>query len=387
MVIDLNAIREKASVAIGKIKPMQFSEKLDEDFLLKVRPSNISKYLPPHYLIYFLLVDLLKFKDVGKSEKIVWSIPIDFNSEVFFIEYRKSGCDIFTTNVINQVSKARDIADLIQKGIKKAEPFFYRLAEEKFKESEVNVVNRSNLLFERYKFFLTEYWNIEQDLKDREKEYYLSQDGIVIAYNASIKRTIGAVKWLALATIDAFFSWSEHVFIHLAILNQVITTAEEVNQLAGDNWGSKYKKAISLDNCKEAKKYYNELTKIRRQLRNFMTHGAFGKNQEAFYFHTRIGAVPMTLKNKTNKYHCSISSNELIFEHSRAIECIDKFISYLWDNNRMPAKLYIQDSGLPAIFTMAKDDTYKKAMSSIKEMECLIDRLSWEFNNAANMDW
>ncbi|MEZ5690266.1 MAG: hypothetical protein R3D71_01205 [Rickettsiales bacterium] len=92
-------------------------------------------------------------------------------------------------------------------------------------------------------------------------------------------------KWLAQAAIDAFFSWTEHIFIHIAILEGKLSTGSEVAALAGKDWGEKFKTAFDV-NDKVTKKHFDILISIRRQLRNFMAHGSFGKQGEAFSFHS-----------------------------------------------------------------------------------------------------
>src|SRR5262249_47435214 len=99
-------------------------------------------------------------------------------------------------------------------------------------------------------------------------------------------------RWIALAAIDAFFSWTEHIFIHLALLQGVICTGKEVAELAKAEWSSKFKCALNIDD-KITKSHFDKLVVIRRQLRNFVAHGAFGKEGEAFNFHSKAGAVPV----------------------------------------------------------------------------------------------
>jgi hypothetical protein len=134
------------------------------------------------------------------------------------------------------------------------------------------------------------------------------------------------------------------------------------------------------------KSHFDELIIIRRQLRNFMAHGAFGKEGEAFHFHSGAGAVPVAFHYASSKPKFSLSP-ELTFDDAKAIEAIEKFITYLWSGPREIARIYIQESGLPLILPMARDGTYKKAMSSLDEMNSLVDHLSRRADDVANMDW
>ena len=59
----------------------------------------------------------------------------------------------------------------------------------------------------------------------------------------------------------------------------------------------------------------------------------------------------------------------------------------MWSGLMEPAKIYIQESDVPLILTMAQNGTYADAMSSTTEMNVLVEHLLNEADNAANMDW
>jgi hypothetical protein len=129
-------------------------------------------------------------------------------------------------------------------------------------------------------------------------------------------------KWLALAAIEAFFSWTEHVFIHIAILSGKLTTGMEVAALAGSDWDAKFKRALDVQEPK-TKVFFDKLLLIRRQLRNFMAHGAFGKEGQAFRFHSGAGAVPVRLVHQTGNPRFA-SSGERAFSEPEAIDTIEE---------------------------------------------------------------
>jgi integrase len=95
-------------------------------------------------------------------------------------------------------------------------------------------------------------------------------------------------RWLGLAAIDAFFSWTEHVFIHLAILQGRLTTGNQVAEVADADWSTKFRAALDLTDH-ETKAHFDTLVVIRRQMRNFMAHGAFGKQGEGIVHHRLTG--------------------------------------------------------------------------------------------------
>jgi hypothetical protein len=89
----------------------------------------------------------------------------------------------------------------------------------------------------------------------------------------------------------------------LAVLKGTKTTGGEVAELAGADWSIKFKAALNI-NDPSTKIYFDKLLVIRRQLRNFVAHGAFGKEGKAFHFHSTAGAVPLAFDHSTTKHKC-----------------------------------------------------------------------------------
>ncbi|MDR3573590.1 MAG: hypothetical protein P4L50_07005, partial [Anaerolineaceae bacterium] len=192
-------------------------------------------------------------------------------------------------------------------------------------------------------------------------------------------------EWIGIAAIDAFFSWTEHILIHIAVLAGRVTTGDEVDKLAGADWADKVKKALDV-NDPSIKELYDRLRSVRAQIRNNMAHGAFGKGGEAFEFHSSAGAVPVRLTEKVGKGRFSLLI-EKSFDEGEALDIVDAFITALWTGSRAPAKLYLQDSSLPVILTFAADGTYRRAMASEEAMTPFIEGLENQYAQAADMDW
>jgi hypothetical protein len=390
--MDTAEIKERALKAISPIVLVKDITKAEKYFLFRAQRTAASQFLPPYYKVYFLLVELLGFRNLGRFKKVAWSIPIDYNGEYFLIEYRKSGVGIFANDAALQAKEAREIANLVGKGVKCAKPFFKKMAQDAAEKALLNVVNNSNYLFERFDFFLSEYKKTKYEAEKIDEAEKI-KDKLIKAHMSDNSWTLGEsyykIKqkpgWLAISAIEAFFSWTEHIFIHIAILNGRIFTYDDVSSLASSDWSEKYKESIHL-NEKDDKRFYDDLLLIRKQIRNFITHGAFGKEGEAFCFHSEAGAVPIVMEDKKQNNSFSFS-DELAFDHHEAILLIERFIGHLWSGSRKQAKLYIQEYNLPLILAMAADGQYKTAMGSIEKMRDLADYLSDQQQNYWNMDW
>lgn len=191
--------------------------------------------------------------------------------------------------------------------------------------------------------------------------------------------------WLAISAIEAFFSWTEHIFIHIAILGGRVTSARDVASLAEKSWPSKFNAALDV-NDPETKALLDRLISLRREVRNYVAHGAFGKQGEAFTFHSGAGAVPVLLPHRSGSRHFAFGHG-IAFESIAALDLTREFASFIWAGSRAPAGKYIQESGLPIILTMAADGAYRDAMQSLESMDEFIDYMTYQFDQAANMDW
>ncbi len=381
---EMDLLKEEVLSILHPIIPAHSGTPAEKNFLFTAKRTNAGRQLPPYYLCYFLLVDLLGFKNLGQFEKVSWSVPIDFNGTAYLIEHRKLGLGVFAQDPETQENDASEIVKRIKKAINTAKPFFEWKASEAAKQSHLNVVNHSNRLFDRYYYFSEQYRLLSKEAEDRKDERIKEQheNGYSVSYPAfEIRRN---AEWMALSAVDAFFSWTEHIFIHMAILSGKVITGEDVANLADNEWPIKFKHALDIDS-EGTRSYYDQLVTVKRQLRNYMTHGAFGKNGEAFSFHSGAGAVPLLLPHQKGSNRFSFYG-DLGFNEKEVMDLIEGFIAHLWSGEREPYKIYIESS-LPLILPMASDGKYISAISSKEDMESLVEHLSWQFDQAANMDW
>ncbi|QSB18902.1 hypothetical protein JN403_21155 [Pseudomonas sp. 15A4] len=299
---DIELIRKSAQQALGIIKAADGNTRADKHFLFNRKQVITRRKLPPYYLVYFLMVDLLRFKDLGRFEKIDWSIPIDFNGIAFLLEHGKFGLGVYAHDPEGEGAAAEEIATRVQKAVKIATPFFDHLARQAMELSEVNVVNNSIPLYCRFEFMSKAYKSkcaelaAESELhalKAKQKHLPLGVWVLGGAYS-NLKQEAG---WLAISAIESFFSWTEHVLVHVAILTGGVTTAHEIADLAAADWPRKFRAVFDIKSIEE-KSLFDSALCLRQELRNYVAHGAFGKGGEAFSFHSSAGAVPVLLPKK-----------------------------------------------------------------------------------------
>lgn len=387
---ELAAIREKALRAIRPLKPLDSSTEHDPKTLFLARRTDAGRELPPYYLVYFLLVDLLGFPHAGKWEKTAWSVAVDWNGRGFLIEHRKMGLGVFAQDVERDEPAARELVIRIHKAVRAAQPFFEWLAGEAVSRSEVNVVNNASSLYGRYVFLRDSYHSKRDEYEKRRNERVVTQGttpggGTWTHSSFPAYNLIAESNWLAISAVEAFFAWTEHILIHVALLTGKKSTATEVTEMAEADWSIKFQSALGLTDS-DAKAHYDRLVSLRKELRNYVAHGAFGKQGEAFYFHSGAGAVPVLLPHKVGSRKFKLAHG-LSFDAPAAFSAMEAFIAYLWSGKRAPAEQYIQQSELPLILTYVHDGTYSRAMNSVEDMEEFVRHLSGEFDRAADMDW
>ena len=340
--------------------------------------------------MYFLLVDLLGFPHAGKQEKTAWSVPVDWKGRGFLIEHRKMGLGVFAQDVERDEPAAQQLVIRIRKAVRAAQPFFEWLAGEAVSRSAVNVVNNASSLYGRYEFLRDSYHakcdEYERRKTERVVTHVTTPDGGTWTQSSfPAFHLIAESNWLAISAVEAFFSWTEHIFIHVALMTGRKSTAIEVTEIAEAEWSVKYQSALDLTDS-AAKAHYDRLVSLRKELRNYVAHGAFGKQGEAFYFHSSVGAVPVLLPHKAGSRKFKLAQG-LSFDASAAFIVMEDFIAHLWSGGRAPAERYIQQSELPLILTHVHDGTYARAMNSVEDMEEFVRHLSAKFDRAADMDW
>ena len=378
---EIEEVRQQAMRAVAPLRPPAEGRK----YTYGQKRTNAGRSLPEYYLVYFLLVDLLEFPHSGRWEKVAWTIPVDFNGSAALIEHRKFGIGVFSPASAEDETTAAGIVTAVKRGVGAARPFFDHIAAEAVRGSRLNVTNNCAWLYGRYTYLRDEFRQKAASVTDT--SLYKLPDGVELKSFSDLKYSDSQeARWLGLAAIEAFFGWTEHVLIHIGILLGNIRTGQDVARLAESKWSEKVRAAIDLSHEKEIKAIYEDLLEVRRQVRNYMAHGAFGKHGEAFQFHSAAGAVPVNLTDPQDKRVFSMWSLPA-FDEAKALEVAELFIAKLWAGNRAPAKLYLEDPDLPVILTYAIDGTYATAMSSEAAMKIFVESLSHEINNAANMDW
>jgi len=289
---------------------------------------------------------------------------------------------------VQNSAQENEIVTKIDSAVRQSGSFFEAVAQNAVSESKLNLLNRCGDLFSRFEF-LRRMYN-ERIKTAEEKKNDVTKDEVTTGsvsyttyhYPAQVLRR--EASHFAISAIEAFYSWLEHLFVHLAVIAHRQWSGEKIGQLIVAEWQEKYKTAIGL-NGRTKNIFFNELLLIRRQLRNFVAHGAFGKNGETFHFHSAVGAVPVYRPNHKEKGYRL--TGEMNFEDGRVFQIFDRFVDFLWNSEFEPGMIYLHESSLPTVLPYAKDGTYTHAMKTKEQMHRLLERLNYFWDQSENMDW
>ena len=329
--------------------------------------------------IYFLFVNLLGYKNLGQFEKIAWSIPIDYKGKAYLIEHRKFGVCLLANNPSKEQKEIKEILENINDAIIVAQPYFKYIAKKSIQTDKINIKNNNANLYKRFQYFYEQYLNHKKKIKLKMQSLPKHEKLLCSIYPSS---DIREMEYLLFAMLEAFYSWSEHIFVLLAILYGKFNTGDDIAKFQNKHWNEKYKEVIGV---KEDKELYENLILIRQQLRNFNSHGALGKNGETFSFHSGAGAVPVFLNDKN--LTIALTQHDIEYLDKIVIPIINRFNKMLWKGKRRNAKLLIQDYSLDLVLNYSTNKQYTKLLNSRKAMKDFIDYTIYQIDRATNMDF
>ncbi len=393
-------LRENLSRILVDVEPIH---DLNE---MKISSTKVYRgTLPKYYLVYFLFVDFLNFTKFGPFEKIAYIIPFKYKGNFFRIEYRKFGMVL----VGEEAANFEPVKNVIIGAVRASEKYYSKMAEDSLSGCNLNVVNSSAKLWQKFEFFKRSYFELNKDSENKKIELdqrqknpkdikspadWINDNALAttelrkrLNENLEPKRLLEQANWMAHAAVDAFFSWTEHFFTHLLVLKGVIKTGEDFKVSLQENWTTKAKKIFSMSDPDD-QKIYSEFQKYRDQQRNFYAHGALGKQGEALRFHSSCGAVPIKLLPSQSIPRFTVWGRDENKPVSvQTLERTDAFVEQLFSGWRSIAEIYLREYGLDSILQYSSDGTYEKVMNSPELMKEFCEALSYEIDRYENMDF
>jgi hypothetical protein len=331
-------------------------------------------------LVFIALKTLLGLKNYGPGEKMAWGIEAAYGDTAFAIQLEKFGLQLYVPQATDTCA-FEDIKRALQKCCAVAESYLMPEVSDRLLAARVTLRNQYHRFEDAYQFF-----------RKASREAYAAPPpepvvretprGTVTSSNPFLPRQEGG--YLASAMLDAYFSKLEHVLVLLAAFSTLDVENGALQKLVGDRWDEKFKALFNVQTDQIAKRVYDDLKKIKEDLRNPASHGGFLKKGASFLFHSEAGALPVLLTRVNRDFEFHITPvPPVTFE--QVCEVLDEADSFLRDSPLAEGFAYVA-AGLDVPFDAESRQRYLQAIAS-GEFEDLIERQAYLQDMHANMDY
>ncbi|KAB2878616.1 hypothetical protein F9K33_12540 [bacterium] len=353
-------------------------------------PENIRVRHP--YIVFIIFVYLKKFQFMGPWEKVAWEIPLKYKGTPLILTHRKFGFEIISylenetitkrgIEAVTNIHKATQYAEIL------IEPHIRSLVQ----TGHITLDNGYRNIRNRY-IFLRENASREYSQANGIKKIFEPEQGIgleenIKSYNRFI-RTINAGHYYMIAMLDAYFSLLEHTLVLLLpFLKNIDPEQVNLEDFIGKNWKEKYKVILPIISDTGALQLLERLDKIKKRVRNPLSHGNLLKNGLSFYVHMEnLGAIPVTLTKSNNKFKYSFDEN-MQMEFQEICDCFDNCDTFFETHPLTKYGIRYIKSELSIAFDTKSCVQYKTFMTNGDEFNKFIENMSREHDDAANMDW
>ena len=343
--------------------------------------------LPLPSTVFISLVGIAGFKHWGKSEKILWEIPIKYKSFPFLLSHRKFGFRVhcrksecpppdLAEEMIEQLNKAIVVAD------KLAQP----LVRQQVKTGNITVANQYVKLDMMYGFFRKKAKQAFSRRAPKPRIIKRDESGEPAGSLHDPMKPDREGFYYTIAMLDAFFSRLEHLLILVLPFVGFDCSEEDLPTMMSANWTAKYKRVFDLASDLKAKTIFDELKFVKERYRNAIAHGYFEKEGASLFFHFGgFYSVPVTLSN----FRDSIQYSFLPITHKSYQDIcalLDKVDAFLRSGPARYGALYAE-SGLDVAFDAGSVSRYHLSAESDRSFNEFLEFMAYADAVQTNMDW
>lgn len=342
--------------------------------------------LPLPSLVFICLVGLKSFRYWGKSEKVLWEIPVKYKSFPFLLSHRKFGFRVDRKNGVDYPQNI--VEEMIQEltnAICAADRLLQPFAQQQIRSGNVTVANHYIKLDMMYCFF-----------RKKAKESFLrpppepkvtkrNKDGTPIAWSHDPSKWERQGFYYAVAMIDAFFTRLEHLLVLLLPFIGFDPTTEDLAAIISANWTDKYKRVFNLATDTKAKALFDELKFVKEKYRNAIMHGYFEKRGASLFFHLPPYAVPVLLSGFKDSIQYSFLpiTTKSYDDICSLFDEVDLFLK----SGLTKYGVCFAESGLGVLFDTQSISRYRAAAASDEDFERFIEHVAYMDTLSVNMDW
>jgi hypothetical protein len=292
--------RKKFDAAIAGIEPYQPGE---EDFALRFRNLSTRNIDPPAYVMAFLFLRVLGFKNFGEMDKVWWHTYFSYKNVVFMIRDYKFGTWSLEARSDFEITDQllREVIGKLTAAGRQAGKMLEDELAISIQKDEFWIKNNYGSLTASYEFFLEEAESAADALRSFEgtpEQDKFDLDVMTARINERF-RLERILAFRCIPLITSFFSLLEFLLDAFFAFEQPALTFLEFRQL---NWQERFKLAVRLDGGSRLLQPYEQISRIKSEFRNPLTHGL--TNESALLVPVPFGGlVPVSYEHLSNTLH------------------------------------------------------------------------------------
>lgn len=349
--------------------------------------ENVStgNYEPPAYIVAFLFLSVLGYKDFGSSEKVWWHTFFTYRGHLFLLRDYKFGSwslealkghpvppDVLRQVIAKIQSASRHADELLSQELKK------KISQEKFW-----LHNGYSTLKAAFAFYAEELKssiaNLERALKRHARNKpSLKNIGGRWTERARLERVIS---YRAFPLFVSFFSLLEFILdAFYAFQRPSLSFFDFRRQI----WEERFKTLIKIPPSSDILKHYEKLLRIKALFRNPLTHGL--TNETSLLVPVPFGGlVPATYEHLESSVHFGMTA----ISREVALEALDTFAQVLaYFNDELPYAYYMRyiEQGFSIPIQSSDIAGIKAEMVNLKSFEEYLEQRSQYQDAVTNRD-
>jgi len=373
------------SKLIAAMNGVEAFEPRKDDSIFSYKNISTGNYDPPAYVVAFIFLYVLKFRNFGSFEKIWWHTYFQYKNTVFLIRDYKFGTWSLEAKTDSEaaIELVPEIIGKIRSAARHGDKILRSAFKAEIDKGQFYLNNGYGKLRSAYEFFLEETNAALAVLEDfAAQESGKKHDLQEITENHNRRLHLQRiVSYRAIPLINAFFSLLEFILDVFYAFQQPPLSFFEFRKLT---WQDRFKAAISLEPGSPVVKLYEQLVNVKTQYRNPLTHGLTNESSLLVPF-PFAGLVPISYEHLSNTVHfgfiqiSSASVRDTIKTFSEFLEVIANEEPYCY------YVLYV-NHGFPVPIAKKAVEQIRKEMTDYRSFEEYLQNRSLYEDAVTNRD-
>tara|TARA_A100001391_G_scaffold65878_6_gene41532 strand:+ start:8642 stop:9820 length:1179 start_codon:yes stop_codon:yes gene_type:complete len=348
------------------------------------------KQFPLPELVLFALRNVMGFSWSGPAEKVAWSVYATVKGEPFIFELGKFGFTILRSRK-TPLALLKRVEGQLSSSLRLLEPLLSDFANHQIDQGNLTLSNRMGEFSMRYNYFreiadrlFGEQPGAIENTASKDASGFIT--GFVAFMNADTRRQREGY-FASVAMVDAYFSRLEHRILMLRAFVGRSLGKGGFSAFLKMDWDDRLREIADFDTEKKRGRLLGKLREVKSSIRNPLSHGGVRNDGGAFHIHLPgIGAIPADLSRNRDRLNPSFFP---IADTTHAETCalFDEFDATLAEADLTLPDKFVQ-AGIDPEFNTESLARYAQSLALGHEaVDALIDRLGYEWERHANMDY